>query len=58
MFAWYYEEMHGIDPLMVQHEIKNYKNAKPIWKKLRPLNPSKETTIKSEVEKLLKPSFI
>jgi len=30
VFAWFYEEMLGIDPSIVQHEIKTYKNYKPI----------------------------
>ena len=29
VFAWSYEEMPGIDPSIVQHEIKTYENAKP-----------------------------
>ena len=33
VLAWSYEEMFGIDPSIVQHEIKTYKNAKPICKK-------------------------
>lgn len=28
VFAWSYEEMVGIDPSIVQHEIKMYENAK------------------------------
>ena len=30
VFAWTYEEILGIDPLIVVHEIKTYPNAKPI----------------------------
>jgi hypothetical protein len=30
MFAWSYEEMLGIDPSIVEHEIKTYLNAKPV----------------------------
>ena len=58
VFAWSYEEMPGIDPSIVQHEIKTYENAKPVRKKLRPVNPRKAATIKSEEEKLLKEGFI
>ena len=50
--------MLGIDPSIVQHEVKVYKNAKPIRQKLRPVNPRKAATIKAEVEKLLQVSFI
>jgi hypothetical protein len=28
VFAWSYEEMSGIDPSIVEHEIKTYLNAK------------------------------
>ena len=58
MFAWYYEEIPGIDPSIVQHEIKTYENAKPVRQKLRPINPRKAAAIKAEVEKLLKAGFI
>jgi hypothetical protein len=30
IFAWSYEEMPGIDPAIVIHEIKTYPGAKPI----------------------------
>jgi hypothetical protein len=50
--------MPGIDPKIVEHEITTYSDANPVWKKLRPVNPRKTTTIKVEVEKLLKVGFI
>jgi hypothetical protein len=50
--------MLGIDPKIVEHEIKTYPNAKPIRQKLRPVNPKKATTINIEVEKFLKEGFI
>jgi hypothetical protein len=31
VFTWSYEEMSGIDPDIVVHEIKTYPGAKPIW---------------------------
>jgi hypothetical protein len=58
IFAWSYEEMPGIDPKIVKHEITTYLDAKPFRQKLRPVNPRKATTIKVEVEKLLKVVFI
>ena len=30
VFSWTYKEMPGIDPRIVEHEIKNYPNAKPV----------------------------
>jgi hypothetical protein len=58
IFTWSYEEMPGIDPAIVVHEIKTYPGAKPIWKRLHPVHPRKAATIKLEVEKLLKAGFI
>eukprot|EP00253_Pinus_taeda_P015636 PITA_15636 len=50
--------MLGIDPSVVQHEIKTYENAKPVHQRLRLVNPRKVAAIKAEVEKMLKASFI
>ena len=37
IFAWSYEEMPGIDPSIVQHEIRTYPDAKTVRQKLRPV---------------------
>jgi hypothetical protein len=58
IFARSYEEMPGIDPAIVVHEIKTYPGAKPVWQRLRPVHPRKVVAIKLEVEKLLKAGFI
>jgi hypothetical protein len=58
VFAWSYEEMPGINPKIVEHEMTTYPNAKPVRHKLHPVKPKKEAAIKVEVEKLLKVSFI
>jgi hypothetical protein len=58
IFTWSYEEMLGISPKIVIHEIKTYPDAKPIWQRLRPVHPRKAAAIKLEVEKLLKAGFI
>jgi hypothetical protein len=50
--------MPGIDPSIVLHEIKTYHEAKLVRQKLHPVHPKKTTTIKAEVEKLLKFGFI
>ena len=50
--------MPSIDPSIVEHEIQTYLDAKPVRQKLRPVNPHKAVTVKAEVEKLLKASFI
>jgi hypothetical protein len=58
IFAWSYEEMPGIDPDIVIHEIKTYPNAKRVRQHLHPVHPRKVASIKFEVEKLLKAGFI
>ena len=50
--------MPGIDPKIVEHQITTYSDAKPVRQKLHLVNPRKATTIKVEVEKLLKANFI
>ena len=46
VFAWSYEEMPGIDPSIVVHEIKSYPDAKPR------IHPRKAAAIKAEVKKI------
>ena len=58
VFAWSYEEMPGIDPRIVVHEIKTYAGAKLVRQKLHQIHPKKAATIKVEVEKLLRDGFI
>ena len=58
VFAWAYEEMPGIDPSIVVHEIITYPGAKPVRQRLRPVHPRKAAAIKEKVEKLLKAGFI
>ena len=58
VFAWSYEEMSGINPKIVEHEITMYPDAKPVRQKIRLVNPKKAAAIKVEVEKLLKFGFI
>ena len=36
VFAWSYEEMRGIDPSIVEHEIRTYPDTKPVRKMLIP----------------------
>jgi hypothetical protein len=58
VFTWSYEEMSGIDPRIIEHEITTYPYTKSIQQKLRPVNPRKVEAIKVEVEKLFKVGFI
>jgi hypothetical protein len=57
VFAWSYEEMPGIDPAIVVHEIKTYPDAKPIRQRLRQIHPRKAAAIKAEVEKTVESRF-
>ena len=50
--------MPGIDPYIVEHEIKTYPNANPIRQRLRVVNPRKALAIKVVIEKLLNSGFI
>jgi hypothetical protein len=50
--------MLGINPRIVEHEIKTYMDARPIQQRLRVVNPRKAPAIKEEVEKLLNVGFI
>ena len=58
VFAWSYEEMLGIDPRIVKHDIKTYPDAKPVRQRLHAVNSRKAPGIKAEIEKLLKDGFI
>ena len=57
IFAWSYDEMPGIDPRIVEHEIKTYPFAKPVRQCLCTVNLRKAPAIKVEIEKLLKASL-
>jgi hypothetical protein len=58
VFAWYYEEMPGIDPRIIEHENMIYPDAKSVKQKRCMVNSKNAAVIKSEVEKLLKVGFI
>ena len=58
IFAWSYNEIPGIDPRIIEHEIKTYPNSNPVRQCLRAVNPRKAPAIKAEIEKLLKARFI
>jgi hypothetical protein len=58
IFSRSYEEILGIDPIIVVHEIKNYLDAKPVRQRLLLVHPCKVAAIKLEVEKILKVGFV
>jgi len=57
IIAWSYEEMPGIDPRIVEHEIKTYPNVKLVQHKLFSVNPKKAPTIKAKIENFLNGSL-
>lgn len=58
IFSWSYEEIPGINPNTVIHEINTYPGAKPIRQRLCPIHLKKVAAIKAEVEKLVRVGFI
>ena len=50
VFSWSYEEMFGIDPSIIVHEIKNYPATKNVRYKICQFHPRKATTIKASFE--------
>ena len=49
--------MLGIDPGIIEHDIKTYPDAKHVQQCLRAMNSCKASTIKADIEKLLKVGF-
>ena len=47
IFAWSYQEMLGLNPSIVEHEIRTYPDVKPVRQKLRPVNPRKAAIVKA-----------
>lgn len=58
VFAWYYEEMQGLDPVLVAYHLDVFPNSRPPKQSQRKYHPDLEGQIKEEVEKLRKASFI
>jgi hypothetical protein len=58
IFSWSYEEIPGIDPWIIEHEITTFLDVKPFRQKIHPVNPGKVAAVKLEVKKLIKVGFI
>jgi len=58
VFAWSYEYLRGFDLALIQHAIPIKEGIKPVRQKQRPINPVLESTIRKELEKLLKAGII
>lgn len=54
VFTFSYEEMPGIDPAIVVHEIPTYPDVEPVRQRLCLVNPRKVVAIKAEFEKFFK----
>ena len=44
-FAWYYEDLHGFYPALIQHAIPIKEGIKTVREKQGPINPALEETI-------------
>ena len=58
VFSWTYEEMSGLDPLLVTHKLAVAPAQKPVKQPPRILRPEIEIQVKQEIEKQLKAGFI
>ena len=50
--------MPGIHSSIIFHEIRTYPNANLVHQKIRQVHPRKASSIKKEIEKLLKEGFM
>lgn len=57
-FVWSYDDMSGLDPSFVMHNLPLKVGAKQIKQKPRKMHPSRALLVKKEIEKYLKASFI
>jgi hypothetical protein len=48
VFAWFYEDLCGFYPALIQHAIPIKEGIKPVRKKQRPINLALEATIRKE----------
>ena len=58
VFAWSYEDMPGLDPSIVVHQLPTREDVKPKKQKLRRFRPDLLLKIKEEIKKLLEVGFI
>ena len=58
VFAWFHEDMNGLDPKFYQHKINLATDAKPVQQHWDRMNPNYAAHVKEEIDKLLKAGFI
>jgi len=57
VFAWFYQDMPGLDPDIVQHKLPLKPECPPVKQKLRRMKPEMALKIKEEVEKQFNSGF-
>ena len=58
IFAWNYDEMPGLDPLLVTHKLGVESTKRPVKQPVHIYRLEVELQVKGEIEKLLKEKFI
>ena len=58
VFVWSYDDMLGIDPNVITHQLNVYPFSKPVHQKKRVFTPKWDKAIKEEVQKLTTTQFI
>ena len=58
VFSWFYEDMPGLDPSIVQHRLSPLTHARPVKQKLRRLHPRWSLQVKEEIQKQLSVGFL
>ena len=54
VFAWNYEDMHGLDPRVAMHRLNINSDVKPVQQHQRQFRPEIMEAIQSEVKKLIR----
>jgi len=49
VFMWSHEDMLGIDPSVITHQLNVYPSSKPVRQKKRVFAPERDNAIKEEV---------
>ena len=58
VFTWTYKDLKTYDMMIIQHIIPLKEDAKPFQHKLQKMNPSLESLVKKELNKLLAAKII
>ena len=58
VFAWSYEDMQGISPMIIQHKLNVNPERKPVQQRRRAFTLEQDQAVTEEVTKLLAAGFI